>query len=112
MKYAVKHTRGAVQGLIRFNDTLPSGFIEISEEVYNQGIAESLKHLALFFESGDQIFSSNTTLSAQIAASTEKAAQRAQLRIISIELDLKQRLGEPTEDLQAEFDDLKLLYEG
>lgn len=112
MNYGVKTRTGdKVEGLIRTANELPTGYVTITEAEYNQGQSEFNKHPALIFDFGDRIFIQDSNESTQIDEVVIKQQQRAALRAMSIELDLKVRLGESTTQLQSEFDALKLTYQ-
>lgn len=115
MKYLLNAVAGQIKGLIEIEDTdaTPSGFITLTKEEYDIAIAKVQKDRFLRWDESNRTFSTNTTQVNQADTAALKSEQLTTLKQLSIDIDFYTRMANTTKvnDLQSEFDALKVLYE-
>lgn len=111
MKYLLKHSNGSVIGLIAIDDTVatPQGFEVITEQEYTQGLLAFKGEQFLLWDDQSRVFSQNSTLNNSYSSTVEKQSQLEQLRALSVDINLYDKLADTTtrDALQADFDALK-----
>ena len=113
MKYGIKHDSGVIQAISKFpDDVLASGFIDLKKEVYDSFISQLAGNPFATYDVHNNALVLDAGALATATAADAKAKVRSRLKLMSIELDLMTRLGESTTDLQADFDALKVTYDG
>ena len=89
MKYLLKTSNGYyVSGIIEYNDSepIPSGYIELTKEEYDIGIALLIKDKFILWDSESRTFSKNQTVIYNFITSKSKSAQFEELRALSVDI--------------------------
>lgn len=112
MQYLLKVVSGAVQAIIELPDSesTPSGYITLTKAEYDLGVSSQNKDTFLLWDSENRTFSTDQSLvNIKTAINTEKSTVLAELRALSVDIDLYGKLGDSDKvtALQSEFDALK-----
>jgi hypothetical protein len=112
MKYLLKQLSGNVKGIIQLPEDVatPSGYITLTKSEYDLGISAQNKDTFLLWDDENRTFSADQNLgNIKTSINSEKSTQMAQLRSLSVDIDLYDKIGDATTkaSLQADFDALK-----
>ena len=112
MKYGIKHTTGVIDAISTFpNDVVPGDFTEITEAKYNEFLLDLELNPYCTYDTGTNKLVKDSTKYNDLIRSNSKEDLRLQLKDLSIEIDLQERMGEDTTATQADFDAKKTQYD-
>lgn len=110
MKYGIKHKNGNIQALTSFTNEVLEGFIEITKEKYDQFTEILSLNLFVTYDATKNEMVVDQLQEAQLIDEIEKSEKKERLKALSIEIDLLEKMGEPTADAQKEFNNLLTEY--
>lgn len=110
MTYGIHHDNGVIKAISRFEELVPSSFVEITKSDYEKFLAIILVNNFVTYNAADNELEIDQAQQAQLIDDFEKNDIKGQLRQLSIEIDLLERMSKSTSVKQAEFDALLVEY--
>lgn len=110
MKYGIKHNNGTIQALTRFTDEVLAGFIELTKAKYEEFVEILSSNVFVSYDETKNEMVVDQAQEAELINELQKNELKERLRSLSIEIDLLERMGEPTADVQTIFNNLLAEY--
>lgn len=112
MLYGIKHDNGTIEAISKFRDVqnLPLGFEEITKSQYESFIDIVQQNTFVTYNSAAKSIDIDSAAEANLINTQQKENIKSQMRTLSTEIDLLQRMSEDTTAKQAEFDALLVEY--